>query len=286
MCADNLQIDPDLPHLNKTSSVVVNEQFKVRIQAATKYKFVSTNTRKASTEGKVAISRENIMVSVSDSLQGVQPPQILRAVVDQHGLLALNQTKKQNSSTTNLHGLNRSVAEKNLNKSTTTGSSKPRKIIENPSVTSNYEERNSIAQKVDLRKFSGNHDERQSITHLSISKSFGKECRQKKSLSSANFAKAEKSEKKQSFKLLHQSQENFNSQISAVSSSMEFAHSSHLRVNNSTVILKSKNAASRGKSNLTNVSVGASGKPVIPKTPQTSTKLKMLSARKQKSLCT
>jgi hypothetical protein len=101
--------------------------------------------------------------------------------------------------------LNRSDAEKNLNKKTTTITSKPIKTIENPSITSNYEEKNSIAQKVDLRKFSGNHDERQSITHLSISKSFGKECRQKKSMSSANFAKGEKSEKKHNFKLLHQS---------------------------------------------------------------------------------
>jgi len=43
----------------------------MRNHAATKYKFVNTNPHNGSVEGKVTTSRENIMVSVSDSLQGV-----------------------------------------------------------------------------------------------------------------------------------------------------------------------------------------------------------------------
>ena len=76
---------------------------------------------------------------------------------------------------------------------------------------------------------------------------------------------------------------------SGVSSSMEFSSNqqSHpLRSHNSTVVsLKPKPNTVRGKSNLSSgksasANASASGKAVIPKTPQTSSKLKVLSAKK------
>jgi len=127
ICRENLQIDAEeLPHLNQTSSNLVQQQFRNKeSQGSQKYKFVSSSSsfqkhKRSSVDKTRGKEHHSVMQSVSESLNNklrlipsvavmVQPPQILF-----HG--------RKNSSTANLVALNRSSAETNLNQSCTAGS--------------------------------------------------------------------------------------------------------------------------------------------------------------------
>ena len=134
MCRDNLEIDAELPHLNQTSSNLIQFKNKDKDQTsvaasisinsgagvyAGKTVTSSTNSmhkRKKSTGEKVKRSSEHpsVLSKVQETINTrfVQNPQIM------------SYTAKKNQSTTNLQGLNRSGAERNLNQSSMAGAPK------------------------------------------------------------------------------------------------------------------------------------------------------------------
>lgn len=115
-----------MPHLNKTSSLMVNEQFKAK-----HYKMVGDKPRKKSTEDKVSISRENIKIPVSRSISSANfrnlPQYMMRKIkADPPSPKLLNQSVRQGvtaSMSTLPGGLARSDAERNLNNQSTISSS-------------------------------------------------------------------------------------------------------------------------------------------------------------------
>ena len=280
-----------MPHLNKTSSIVVNEQFRKQ------YKFVGENKAQfnRSSEDKVnSISRENIKIAVSKANFNQPLEYMMRKIkVDPPSpKLIMQSTRPIAASVSIFQGLNRSDVERNLNQSsfaTSAGALHEKQL--NKSL-----EGNLIAQKVNRQKLYSNNNERQSSKgpSSSLSKSTGKQCRQEKSISTGLFNKERRSEGRHNFKLGH-SYENFQSQLTGgKKTSLEIEHAGHTRTTSSTVMILNNGTAAkqqqpgttRARSNLSSGKLSitkTSGRPTLPRTPQSSNKLKMKSARKHMS---
>lgn len=156
----------------------------------------------------------------------------------------------------------------------------------------------AAATKVDRAKFSEGKDERISSAAVSTSSaqksSQGKKCRAKKSITHQNIYKQDMSaSNRQQHRTLFSSHENiekFNSNSSAKkekdAKSLDLLHGQLVKPAQSSVVtLKTKATTQRGKSNASSSQVASQAvgghRPIIPKTPKSFGKGKVLSDKKQ-----